>query len=505
MANNQVSNKVLEWFARDAPSTELTAFAANFLVSPLNLPNYKSTDIKVLQGVLDPSSSGNKAWNRGLFISTIDAIVTDPSGNTKSVKVPIANELNAIFKAFCESLCYLKQSGGISEYLNTQDYYINSLVRQGSILYISRTGTNGSPNIGNALPVAPNTSNTNWQVFYDPAQFTILATSISQLNQTVTQNDSSYHNIFFLKDGSQAFGGDLPMGNHKITGVAAGTVGSDVATVGQIPVIIPNINPKSFAVNWASQDANGNANFAIKASASTILINATARTIKSTYADGTQAPEITVNKILDTSSLADTAVNDAWIYCVENGTDTFILNSKILYVNALPASGSAGQYVVLMNPLSTWKWETSSNSWVKANFVRYTEFQIAAGGIVTSSVRNYAINQLAYIEVPLSLGYIFNHNLGILPQYYRVMVKLKSLVSNANFTLNATYPVMTSRTFGIYDGRVDTASSCISNETINSCTIMQNSFLTILDNTGTLQQIGSGDSRFNVCISCNSI
>jgi microcystin-dependent protein len=73
---------------------------------------------------------------------------------------PAIEDMNAVHYVGFYQLAYLMQQG-IAEYDATTEYYIGSMVQDGNgAVYVSLTGTTGSPNVGNAV-----TSTTNWKPY----------------------------------------------------------------------------------------------------------------------------------------------------------------------------------------------------------------------------------------------------------------------------------------------------------------------------------------------------
>lgn len=76
-------------------------------------------------------------------------------------------DFNSLFFLLTTQLKYLFQNG-IPEWISTEDYYINtSYVQQGGIVYVSLSGSGGSPNTGNDPSISP----TDWSKILDPTDF----------------------------------------------------------------------------------------------------------------------------------------------------------------------------------------------------------------------------------------------------------------------------------------------------------------------------------------------
>ena len=63
---------------------------------------------------------------------------------------PRIQDLNSLYLLITSQLKYLFQEG-IPEYISTEEYYVGSVCQVAGVLYTSKTGTSGSPNIGNAV------------------------------------------------------------------------------------------------------------------------------------------------------------------------------------------------------------------------------------------------------------------------------------------------------------------------------------------------------------------
>jgi hypothetical protein len=73
---------------------------------------------------------------------------------------PRIQDINALYFLITSQLSYIFQNG-IAEYLSTEEYYIGSIVRDSNEdVYISLTGTGGSPNQGNT----PSSSPSDWKL-----------------------------------------------------------------------------------------------------------------------------------------------------------------------------------------------------------------------------------------------------------------------------------------------------------------------------------------------------
>ena len=427
--------KVLKQFAKNAPATELTALGTQAQIPPLNRGNYKSTDPDVLQSI----STG---WERGLYVNSVDAEVTDELGNTKTVKVPIVNELNSVFMVLGYFVSYLYQNGLCPEYISTQDYYANtSFCSFNGRIYKSKTGTDTNPNVGNPLPTFPNEENTNWVVFYDPnwiatlqGDIDIINNSIDTINTLINNNDATYYSTFFKKDGSVAIGGSIDMGNNKIINGTPGTQPRDFVTVSQLPIITPTLNPKCFAVNDASQDPiTSEPNFITSPTTKLLQIDGVTESVISTYYDGTRGI-INTLETFDTSALG---LATARVIILEEGIINFnVLDSIITESNLPPTGGVDGNYWIQTNPLKTYK--RIGGVWTLTRFVKLGEYPTSAAGIV-GTVRCYAFNRQSTVTVLAtnSAPMTFQHNLGVKPINLKFgMIKAICLIADGTYNVN---------------------------------------------------------------------
>ena len=96
---------------------------------------------------------------------------------------PRIQDLNSLYLLITSQLKYLFQEG-IAEYSSAEDYYTGSICQVAGVLYTSKTGTDGSPNTGNAVSDTNNWKKTldvgelsgfgnNWQTALTNNLFTV--------------------------------------------------------------------------------------------------------------------------------------------------------------------------------------------------------------------------------------------------------------------------------------------------------------------------------------------
>lgn len=173
-----------------------------------------STDLDVIQGLA--------AWPLGWLQAVLAA-----------EKLPPLEEMQSIQYVCTSQLKYLFQEG-IPEYLSTDEYHINSIVKKTGTyeLYGSKINTN----TGNALPAA--VSDANWQYLGDlanlgtsvPNVFTFvnatLAAGVLVLNHAL---GSQYWNVTVIDNN------DLAIGNpDSITYTDANNMSVDLSSFGVI-------------------------------------------------------------------------------------------------------------------------------------------------------------------------------------------------------------------------------------------------------------------------------
>lgn len=112
-------------------------------------------------GVIGSEDAGAAATSSNLdtiqslsqFLAGLFAITSGGTG------LPKLQDFNSLFLLITSQLKYLYQAG-IPEYHPSENYYANiSIVQSGGIVYVSKTGTSPSPNVGNT----PSSSPTNWR------------------------------------------------------------------------------------------------------------------------------------------------------------------------------------------------------------------------------------------------------------------------------------------------------------------------------------------------------
>ncbi|MCK5611980.1 hypothetical protein KAR91_59470 [Candidatus Pacearchaeota archaeon] len=137
-----------EIFAVSAPAGLVRQFGSLAEGSPLT-----TTDPEVIQALATRYDIGWQA-----------AAVTSGEGNI----VPALEDFNALFFLITYQLFYLFEQG-IAEWDDATTYYINSIVRSGSILYKSLTDTN--------LNNDPTGDIVNWNVYYGANEETATSTT----------------------------------------------------------------------------------------------------------------------------------------------------------------------------------------------------------------------------------------------------------------------------------------------------------------------------------------
>lgn len=114
---------------------------------------------------------------------------------------PRIQDINALYFLITSQLSYLFQNG-IPKYLSTEEYYVNSvIIDSNGDLYISLTGTDGSPNQGNT----PSSSPSNWSLLVKKtgALNKAVAGEINAMSEKVSLvNDDE----FIIEDSAASYG-----------------------------------------------------------------------------------------------------------------------------------------------------------------------------------------------------------------------------------------------------------------------------------------------------------
>jgi len=102
-------------------------------------------------GKIGSEAAGSPATTKDLaliqslsqYLSGLYAI----TGN--ALELPRIEDINALYFLITTQLAYMFQAG-VAEYDSTTDYFANiSFVTEGGVIYVSKTGTGGTPNTGN--------------------------------------------------------------------------------------------------------------------------------------------------------------------------------------------------------------------------------------------------------------------------------------------------------------------------------------------------------------------
>lgn len=126
---------------------------------------------RIYQKLFGSAAGSGQIGKFGSLAAGSPATTTDPAqmqslsqwdsgwyGAIVGPNAPAIEDMNAAFYVAFYQLAYLFQEG-IPEYNATTEYYVGSIVQDGTgVIYVSLTGTGGSPNVGNALSSA-----VNWQ------------------------------------------------------------------------------------------------------------------------------------------------------------------------------------------------------------------------------------------------------------------------------------------------------------------------------------------------------
>jgi len=100
------------------------------------------------------------------------------SATSSGSEPPAIQDMNGLFLLITSQLRYFMQMG-MPEWLAAQDYYIGSWVQVAGVLYMSKTGTDGSPNTGHN----PVSDSTNW----------------TQVNLDMLADGTTYHRVAAAK------------------------------------------------------------------------------------------------------------------------------------------------------------------------------------------------------------------------------------------------------------------------------------------------------------------
>jgi hypothetical protein len=114
-------------------------------------------------GQIGSLAAGAPAYSKDL--DTIQALTQFLGGlfslTNSGAQPPRIQDINSLYLLFSSQLKYLFQAG-VPEWITTEEYYIGSICQVAGVLYTSKTGTSGSPNVGNAV-----SSTANWKKTLD--------------------------------------------------------------------------------------------------------------------------------------------------------------------------------------------------------------------------------------------------------------------------------------------------------------------------------------------------
>ena len=114
-------------------------------------------------GQIGSLAAGSPTYSKDL--DTIQALTQYLEGlfalTNSGAQPPRIQDINSLYLLFSSQLKYLFQAG-VPEWITTEEYYIGSICQVAGVLYTSKTGTSGSPNVGNAVSSA-----TNWKKTLD--------------------------------------------------------------------------------------------------------------------------------------------------------------------------------------------------------------------------------------------------------------------------------------------------------------------------------------------------
>jgi len=135
-------------------------------------------------GVFGSDSEGAAATSKDpALIQSLETFLRGLYGSTANAsQPPRIQDMNALYYLFARQIAYGMQAG-VPEWLATENYYANGSVVLGSNgkIYISKTGTDGAPNVNNN-PVTD--TGTNWRFLWSNEEFTALSdlSRVMQIN-----------------------------------------------------------------------------------------------------------------------------------------------------------------------------------------------------------------------------------------------------------------------------------------------------------------------------------
>ena len=143
-------------------------------------------------GQIGSLAAGSPSYSKDL--DTIQSLTQFLEGlfaiTNSGAQPPRIQDINSLYLLFSSQLKYLFQAG-IPEWIATEEYYIGSICQVAGVLYTSKTGTSGSPNVGNAV-----TDMTNWKTTLNTSDLSGLANYwvsalASNANSSVRSNDAA--------------------------------------------------------------------------------------------------------------------------------------------------------------------------------------------------------------------------------------------------------------------------------------------------------------------------
>jgi len=116
-------------------------------------------------GQIGSLAAGSPTYTKDL--DTIQSLTQYLSGlfaiTNSGAQPPRIQDINALYLLVTSQLKYLFQAG-IAEYIATEEYYIGSICQVAGVVYVSQSGTNGTPNTDND-PATD--AGTNWLELLD--------------------------------------------------------------------------------------------------------------------------------------------------------------------------------------------------------------------------------------------------------------------------------------------------------------------------------------------------
>ena len=123
-------------------------------------------------GQIGSLAAGSPTYSKDL--DTIQALTQFLEGlfslTNSGAQPPRIQDINSLYLLFSSQLKYLFQAG-VPEWLTTEEYYIGSICQVAGVLYTSKTGTSGSPNVGNLI-----SDTTNWKKTLDIGEISGMGT-----------------------------------------------------------------------------------------------------------------------------------------------------------------------------------------------------------------------------------------------------------------------------------------------------------------------------------------